>query len=249
MQYFGTIETKYEEVFLTSSYMYFNEDEDEQITAKELKAKIKTGKDRKKNIIGTIYLYNPVVTPAGFDSNKFLLEQDFEDFGSMIELKTETYITIFKQAMKDHCKGKIVEIKNMFNLVEEHIDASTLLMKFNDDLERYNSFQNTEFDRDLMYLDAPNLIPSGKFVFFAWGDKISSKEFPYINEYAKVLYDNAVKLGKKVAYVYKREKSKDGAIEYLQFSNPMQNIKMKNTISNAIKKSFEEFPPVITPYE
>ena len=36
-----------------------------------------------------------------------------------------------------------------------------------------------------MYLDAANLIPSGKFVFFAWGDKISSKEFPYINDYAR----------------------------------------------------------------
>ena len=34
MQYFGTIETKYEEVFLTESYMYFNA-EGEEITAKE----------------------------------------------------------------------------------------------------------------------------------------------------------------------------------------------------------------------
>ena len=36
MQYFGEIETKYEEVFLTKSNMYFNKDE-EEITAKELK--------------------------------------------------------------------------------------------------------------------------------------------------------------------------------------------------------------------
>ena len=35
MQYFGTIETKYEEIFLTESYMYFNA-EDEEITVKEL---------------------------------------------------------------------------------------------------------------------------------------------------------------------------------------------------------------------
>ena len=40
MQYFGTIETKYEEVFITSSYMYFGA-EDEVITPKELKAKIR----------------------------------------------------------------------------------------------------------------------------------------------------------------------------------------------------------------
>ena len=48
MQYFGTIETKYEEIFLTQSYMYFNA-EDEEITVKELKEKIKTAKDRKSS--------------------------------------------------------------------------------------------------------------------------------------------------------------------------------------------------------
>lgn len=248
MQYFGTFETKYEEVFLTSSYMYFNYDEEDVITAKDLKAKLKTNKDRKKNIIGTVYLYNPVVTPVGFDSNTFLLDQDFNKFGEMVEIKAETYITTFKQAMSETCKGKIVEIKNLFNLVEEKIDASSLLMKFNSDLEKYNSFQNTEFDRDIMYLDAANLIPSGKFVFFAWGDKINEKEFPYISEYANTLYENVLKLGKKAAYVYKHEKTEAGAINYLQFSHPMQNIKLKNTISAAIKKSFEEFPPVPTGY-
>ena len=111
MQYFGTIETKYEEIFLTESYMYFNA-EDEEITVKELKEKIKTAKDRKKNIIGTIILYSPMVTPVGNDSNKYLLEQDFEDFGKMVELKGENHITIFKQAMREHCAGKIVEIRN-----------------------------------------------------------------------------------------------------------------------------------------
>ena len=249
MQYFGTFETKYEEVFLTSSYMYFNHDDEDIITAKDLKSKLKTNKDRKKNIIGTIYLYNPVVTPQGYDSNKFLLEQDFDSWSDMVEIKTENYITIFKQAMKEACKGKIVEIRNMFNLIEEHIDASSLLMKFNDDLEKYNSFQNTEFDRDIMYLDAVNLIPSGKFVFFAWGDKINEKEFPYISEYANTLYENAIKLGKKVAYVYKKEKTQQGSINYLQFSNPMQNAKTKNSIAHAIKKSFDQFPPTPAFYE
>ena len=248
MQYFGMIETKYEEVFLTESYMYFNA-EDEEITVKELKEKIKTTKDRKKNIIGTVFLYNPVVTPLGFDSNKSLLKQEFEDFDKLIELKAETYITVFKQAMRKSCEGKIVEIKNLFNLIEEHIDVPTLLTKFNEDLEKYNSAQNTEFDRDIMYFDAANFIPNGKFVFFCWGDKIKEKEFPYINDYAKATYENAMKLGKKVAYVYKKEKTEQGAIEYLQFSNPMQNHKYKNSISNAIKKAFEEFPPVPTPYE
>uniref|UniRef100_UPI00404730B8 hypothetical protein n=1 Tax=Aliarcobacter sp. TaxID=2321116 RepID=UPI00404730B8 len=248
MQYFGTIETKYEEIFLTESYMYFNE-EDEEITVKELKEKIKTAKDRKKNIIGTVILYNPLVTPVGFDSNRYLLEQDFDNFGKMIELKAETYITVFKQAMRNHCKGKIVEIKNLFNLIEKNIDVPVLLEKFNSDLESYNSFQTTQFDREIMYLDAANIIPNGKFIFLCWGDKIKEKEFPYINDYAKTLYENMMKLGKKVVYVYKKEKTEQGAIDYLQFSNPMQNHKYKNSIISSIKKAFEEFPPTPTSYE
>ena len=78
-------------------------------------------KDRKKNIVGTIFLYNPVVTPIGFDSNKFLLDQGFEQFGEYVELKCETYITTFKQAMNGKFDGKLVEIKNLFNLIESAV--------------------------------------------------------------------------------------------------------------------------------
>ncbi len=249
MQYFGTFETKYEEVFLTSSYMYFNYNEEDIITAKDLKTKIKTNKDRKKNIIGTIYLYSPLVTPLNYDSNTFLLEQDFDKYGDLVELKMENYITIFKQAMSETCKGKIVEIKNLFNLVEKNIDSSKLLIKFNEDLEKYNSFQNTEFDRDIMYIDAQNFIPNGKFVFFCWGDKIQAKEFPYINDYARMLYDNVIKLGKKPVYVYKKERSEEGCIKTLQFSHPEQNPKYKNAIISAIKEAFKTFPPTPKAYE
>ena len=248
MQYFGILETKYEEVFLTSSFMYFNKD-DETITAKELKQLIKTNKDRKKNIIGTIFLYNPLVTPIGFDSNKFLLDQDFDKFDEYVELKCENHITTFKQAMAEQCKGKLVEIKNLFNLVEENIDASQLLMKFNDDLETYNSAQNTEFDRDIMYLDAQNIIPAGKFVFFAWGEKINPKEFTYINDYAKLIFERTVQMGKKVAFVYKKEKTLEGSIELLQFASPLQYSKYKHAINHSIKKSFESNPPIPIPYE
>ena len=58
-----------------------------------------------------------------------------------------------------------------------------------------------------------------------------------------------MKLGKKVIFVYKKEKTQQGAVDYLQFSNPMQNHKYKNSIITSIKKAFEEFPPSVTPYE
>lgn len=247
MQYFGTLETKYEEVFLTSSYLYYPK-EDEIITADEIKSMIQTHKLRKKFIAGTVFFYNPVVTPLGFDSNKFLLEQDFDEFGKMVELKMENTLTVFKNAIQD-CEGKLVEFRNLFNLNEKNINASTLLMKFNADLEKYNSNLNTEFERDIMYQDAQNLIPNGKFVFFAWGDKLNAKEFPYIFEYAKTIYDNSVKLGKKVAFVYKKERSIEFSINQLQFSNPSENPKYKNSITAAIKESFKHSPLQPIAYE
>lgn len=249
MQYFGEIQTKYEEVFLTQSYLYFNENEEDTISPKELKELLKTKKDRKKNIIGTIFIYNPVITPIGFDSNIFLLDQKFEYFDELIELKVENYITVFKQAMKEHCKGKIVEIKNLFNLIEKNIDSSLLLQKFEADIDKYYSSQNTEFEREIMYLDIQNLIPSGKFVYFAWGEKINARDFPKIEEYARSIYDNCVKLGKNVAFVYKKEKTKDESIKYLQFAHPEQNFKNKSAISFAMKKSFDIFPPIPSFYE
>jgi len=248
MHYFGEIVTKYEEVFLTQSYMYFKK-EDEDLSISEFKNLIKTKKDRKQNIIGTVLIYNPMVTPIGFDSNKFLLDQDFNLFEELIELKSEGYITAFKQAMKESCKGKIVEIKNLFNLIENNIDSGLLLSKFNEDLEKYNSSQNTEFDRDLMYIDSQNYLPLGKFVYFCWGDKINAKEFPNISIYANNIYENCVKNGKNIAFAYKKERSIEESIKYLQFSNPAQNYKYKNAISFAIKKSFDTFPPTPAFYE
>lgn len=242
MQYFGELSTKYEEVFLTSSYIYFNYD-DEELTPKEFKKKINTAKDRKKNIVGTIFLYNPIVTPLGFDSNSYLLDQEFDSFDELVELKGEGIITVFKNAMEPSCKGKIVEVKNLFNLVEKNINSSQLLMKFDQDLEKYYTMQNTEFDREIMYQDCQNYIPNGKFVYFCWGDKISQKEFNFIRVYANTLFNRIEDMGKKVAFAYKEERGLESAKLLLQFSNPIENYKYKGSITSAIKESFKEFPP------
>ena len=248
MQYFGKIETKYEEVFLTSSYLYFNYD-DEVVSAQDIKNMIKTTKDRKKNIAGSIFIYNPVVTPVGYDSEKFLLDQDFDSYDEYVELKCETYITVFKHAFGPRLKGKLVEMKSLFNLIEKNINSTTLLTKFDQDLEKYYTGQNTEFDRDIMYQDANNLVPSGKFIFFCWGDKISQKEFTFIRTYSNTLFNRIEDMGKKVAFVYKRERGLESAKELLQFSNPVENYKYRASITNAIKESFRELPPVPKPYE
>ena len=49
--------------------------------------------------------------------------------------------------MREHCAGKIVEIRNLFNLIERSIDIPVLLEKFNNDLESYNSFDNSSIEK------------------------------------------------------------------------------------------------------
>ena len=68
--------------------------------------------------------------------------------------------------MKDSCKRKNSRDKNLFNLMKDTLTQALFYQKFNEDLEKYNSNQNTEFDRDIMYLDAQNYLPFGKFVYF-----------------------------------------------------------------------------------
>ena len=80
-------------------------------------------------------------------------------------------------------------------------------------------------------------------------EKINAKEFPFINDYAKLIYDRTIQMGKKVAFVYKKEKTYDGSIELLQFASPTQYSKYKHAISHSIKKSFETNPPISVSYE
>ena len=74
MQYFGNYELGFDKEFLTQSYLYVPY-EDEVLSVKEFKSKIKTQKDKKKNIMGTIVMYNPFIYPIGYDENKFLSQQ------------------------------------------------------------------------------------------------------------------------------------------------------------------------------
>ena len=67
--------------------------------------------------------------------------------------------------MRKSCEGKL-EIKNLFNLIEEHIDVPNLLTKFNEDLEKYNLLKILNLIEILCILMRANFIPNGKFVFF-----------------------------------------------------------------------------------
>ena len=241
MQYFGKYELGFEKEFLVESYLYINK-KDEEISVEEFEELIKTKKLKKKNIAGTIFMYNPFVYPLGYDQKKDLVMQDYDKFDEFDELKIEREITLFKPNLKDY-EGQLVEIKNLFNLNTHNIDTSEKLMAMNQDAELLNSNQYTVFDRK-NYHDVPTMTINGKFVFFAWGTKINKKEFIYIFNYAQSVYDKCIQMQKKVCFVYKRTTQMPYAIEHLQFLHPVGVGRYKSRMVPALKNLFSKNPPV-----
>ena len=243
MQYFGNYELGFDKEFLTQSYLYVPK-EDEEISVKEFKALIKTQKDKKKNIAGTVIMYNPFVYPKGYDDKKFLSAQDYDFDQGFVELKLEREITLIKHALvqTDSYNGKLIEIKFLFNLNTNNIDRTEVLMAFNADAELLNTTQLTIFHKEYNYMDIANETINGKFVFLAWGHKINKKEFLYINDYAKAYYDKCVQSQKNLVYVFRKSTKAPYAIEHLQFLHPVQSGRFSSNMPDAIKNVFKEFP-------
>ncbi len=78
MQTFGIFSTNFDHEYLTKHYIYINEkDEDREdikISIQDLKRLLKK---KSKNVAGTIFLYNPAISPVGYDNNSPLEEQGF----------------------------------------------------------------------------------------------------------------------------------------------------------------------------
>jgi len=245
MQYFGNYEEAFDREFLTESYLYVPK-EDEELTVKEFKSLIKTQKDKKKNIAGTVIMYNPFIYPMGYDDNKFLSQQDFDFDQGFVELKIEREVTLLKQSLvqTDSYDGKLIEIKFLFNLNTNKIDRSEVLMAFNKDAELLNTNQLTVYHKEYNYMDIQNTTINGKFVFFAWGHKINKKEFLYINDYAEAYYMKCVQAQKKIAFVFRKTTKSPYAIEHLQFLELVQTGRFSTNMPLAVKKVFSQYPPV-----
>lgn len=250
MQYFGNYELGFDKEFLTQSYLYVP-NEDEELSVKEFKTLIKTKKDKKTNIAGTVFMYNPFIYPKGYDEKKFLNEQDYDFDQGFIELKIEREMTLLKQSLVqlDVYKGKLIEIRFLFNLNTRDIDRSEVLMSFNADAELLNTNQLTIYHKEFNYHNVANTTINGKFVFFAWGHKINKKEFLYINDYAQAFYDKCVQLQKKISFVYRKSTKAPYAIEHLQFLHPIQTGRFKTNMSSAVKKVFQTNPPTSTYFD
>lgn len=241
MQFFGKYDTGFGREFLVESYLYFNES-DEELTPQEFEKLIQNKKLKKKNIAGTIFMYNPFYYPVGYDEKKKLSDQDFEFDGEFQCLKMEREVTLFKQNIKSY-PGKIVQLRFLFNLNIKNIDTDEILMTMNDDVEMLNTTQLTRFDKEMNYNDVDNLGINGKFVFFSWGNKINPKEFSYIHEYAQSIYDKCIQMQKKVAFIFKRSSQQAYAIEHLQFLHPIATGRFKDRMPAAFEEAFDFDPP------
>lgn len=243
MQYFGIFETMFDEEFLTSSYFYINK-EGEELSPSEFRELIKNTKLKKENIAGTIFMYNPYIAPKGYDEKKSLASQDFE-FGDLVELKIEREMTLFKASIKEGYEGKVIEVRNLFNLNTHKIDSPETLIFLNSDIEKLHTFQLTRYYREMNYLDINNLTINGKFIFFAWGNKLNQKEFANIFNYAQAVYDKCVKTQKKIAFIYRKSTKEQSAIEKLHFLYPYEQGKHKNALVSALTEAFKSYPPKV----
>ena len=243
MQAFGKFATEHDLEYLVEHYLYFNAP-GEEITALDLPQLLKK---KNKTVAGTLFLYNPAMAPAGYSSDKPLAEQGYEFDGRYTALQFNKLMDIFQSRIHGF-EGKLIEVKYLFNYNRPDIEPTSVLETFNEDIEKLPSFQQTRFSRELNYHDVKNIRLSGKFVFFAWGNRFD-RHHPNILAYAKSIFEQSEKIGKARAYIYdpglRQQMSEEGA----RFLHPVAAGKLKTKVTEAIARAFKTNPPLPTPYE
>ncbi len=245
MQTFGIFSTNFDHEYLTKHYIYINEKdevrEDIKISLDDLK---KLLKKKSKNIAGTIFLYNPAISPVGYDANTPLLEQGFEFSNDFHELNFNDIINLFSKAIRDGYRGKLIEIKYLFNLNKADIEPTPILEELDSDLDRYSSKQLTRYDKNLNYQDYLTMGLNGKFVYFGSGHKYD-RHHKEIISYARNISTQAVKLGKEIYFTHDNNYDPDECINLAYFLSPLAAGKIKERRINAFKNAFRTNPPTI----
>jgi len=245
MQTFGKFSTNFEHEYLTKHYIYINEKdesrEDIKISIKELKNLLKK---KSKNVSGTIFLYNPTLSPVGYDNNSPLAEQGFEYNDEFHELNFNDMMNLFSKSIRDGYRGKLIEIKYLFNLNKANIEPTPILEELDSDLDRYSSNQLTRYDKQLNYEDYLKMSLNGKFVYFGSGHKYD-RHHKEIITYARNIAQQAVKLGKEVYFTHDNNYDPDECIDVAYFLSPLADCKIKERRINAFKNAFRTYPPTI----
>ena len=240
MQIFGKFDTKFDDEYLVEHYIYINED-DEKITTQDLELKLKK---KRKHVAGTIFLFNPYMSPVGYNNKSSLASQGYEFNNNFEELNFDDMSNLLYQATKREYKGKLIEIKYLFNLNEQSLDNTIVIDKFAVDIDLYNSDQLTLFDKEMNYQDVANIRISGKFVFMGVGHKYDPQHVG-LKHYARDIALKAQELGKEVVFLHDRNFNAEECIENSYFLHPLAAGKAKDTRSYAFKGSFMTNPPTI----
>jgi len=239
MQLFGKFSTNFDMDYLSEHYIYISKDEDDKISTKELESMLKK---KRKTVAGTIFLYNPEVSPKGYKPSRFLKNDGFEDYDSFVELNETQRDYLLNSALKQHHKGKLVEIKYLFAYNRENIEPTFVLEEFNSDLDKLTSSQLTRYDKNLNYLDIPNIRLSGKFVFFGIGHKYD-RHHKAIIKYAHSLSAHVQKLDKTMVFMYDNNYDLQEAKDLAYFLSPFATGKAKDLRANTFRQVFSTNPP------
>ena len=238
MQIFGKFTTRFDMDFINGHYIYLNKNEEDKITATDLEAMLKK---KRKSVCGTIILYNPELTPVGYTMSHFLQEDGFNQYNEFVPLKEDPMSYIINAGLKYVYPGKLVEIKYLFSYNRSNIAPTPIIEEFDADLDKLSSSQLTRYDRDLNYIDIPNIRLSGKFVFLGMGHKYD-RHHKAIIAYAQSLAAQIKKLDKQIIFLHDNNYDADEALDIAYFLSPVATGKMKEIRANAFKEAFKESP-------
>ena len=241
MQVFGKFSTNFDMDYLVEQYMYINKSEEEKITVDDLENMLKK---KRKHVVGTVFLYNPERSPVGYKMSRFLQEDGFDKYDEFVPLNESPKDYILNAGFKEHYKGKLVEIRYLFNYNRENIEPTPIIEEFDADLDKLTSTQFTRYDRHLNYIDIPKIRLTGKFVFFGIGHKYD-RHHKAIIAYARALSSHVNKLDKNVLFMYDNNYDPDECIERAYYPSPYAGGKAREVRANAVKAIFKPMPPQI----
>ena len=239
MQIFGKFSTNFDMDYLVEHYIYLNQDDEDIISIDDVENMLKK---KRKTVGGTIFLYNPEVSPKGYKISRFLQEDGFNKYDEFVELNEDAMSFALNAGLKKEHKGKLVEIRYLFNLNKENIQPTLTLEEFDADLDKFTSNQLTRYDKKLNYIDIPNIRLSGKFVFFGSGHKYD-RHHKAIIAYARALSAQVQKLDKTIVFMHDNNYDADEALQIAYFLSPLATGKAKEKRLNGFKNVFRTNPP------
>jgi hypothetical protein len=239
MQVFGKFKEIHDLEYLVKSYLYIplkdENNEDIEISRDELELLLKK---KNKTVAGTVFLYNPCTAPIDLKISEKLINQGFRFDDKYYEVHVENEVRVMGRNFRRY-RGKLIELKYLFNYNKENIEPTAVLEVFDMDLGKLQTNQLTVFAKNDNFHDVRNISYNGKFIFFAWGHKID-RHHSEIALYASNIAQWAKKSGKEIGFIYDRVKDEEDSFEYTRFFKPASFGKLKTVIPPAIESVFSK---------